>query len=67
MDTIWIIVIIALGIVAAASTISVLVGERAPRVATDPERLARLRERITADVARRGGWLTGRPPRVARC
>lgn len=54
MDTIWIIAISALGIVAAASTISVLAGQRAPRVAADPERLARLRDRTTADLARHG-------------
>ena len=54
MDSIWIIVIIAIGIVAAASTISALLGEHAPRVAADPERLARLRDRITVDLARHG-------------
>ncbi|MGC5077398.1 hypothetical protein [Agrococcus sp. DT81.2] len=47
MNSIWILVIIALGIVAAASTISVLIGQRAPRVAPDPERLALLRDRFT--------------------
>ncbi len=54
MDTVWIIVITALAIVAVSSTISALVGQRAPRVALDPERLASLRDRITADLARHG-------------
>ncbi len=54
MDTIWIIVITAIVIVAIASTISALVGQRAPRVAPDPERLARLRDRVSADLARQG-------------
>lgn len=53
MNSIWILLIIALGIVAAASTISVLVGQRAPRVAPDPERLALLRDRFADDQARR--------------
>jgi len=53
MPSIWILLIIALGIVAAASTIFVLVGQRAPRVAPDPERLALLRDRFADDQARR--------------
>lgn len=54
MDTIWIIVITALVIVAISGTINALVGQRTPRVAADPERLARLRDRVSADLARRG-------------
>ncbi|MGM1028876.1 MAG: hypothetical protein ACQEWM_03270 [Actinomycetota bacterium] len=54
MDTIWIIVIAALAIVAISGTISAILGQRAPRVAPDPERLARLRDRISADLARHG-------------
>jgi len=51
MNSIWIILLIALGIVAAASTISVLIGQRAPRVAPDPERLALLRDRFAEHEA----------------
>jgi|GEM_PF-3205378 len=52
MDTIWIIVISAIAIVAAASTIRALIAERAPRAPADPERLALLRDRTADDRAR---------------
>lgn len=53
MDSIWFFIIIALGIVAVASTISALIGQRAPGVAPDPERLALLRDRFTETQAHR--------------
>ena len=53
MDSIWIIVISALGIAAVASTISALIGQRAPGVAPDPERLALLRDRFAETEAHR--------------
>jgi hypothetical protein len=52
MNSIWILLIIALGIVAVAGTISVLIGQRPPRLAPDPERLALLRDRF-ADLQAR--------------
>lgn len=52
MDT-YIFVLIVLGGAAAIATVVALVTQRAPRVPTDPARLIRLRDRITAAEERR--------------
>ncbi|MCR8670033.1 hypothetical protein [Agrococcus sp. HG114] len=43
--TILLILAIAIGVIASTATVHALVTQRAPRVAADPERLARLRDR----------------------
>lgn len=53
MEALWIILLIALAIGAVAGTIDALLRQRAPRTPVDPERLARLRERVEDTDARR--------------
>jgi hypothetical protein len=52
MDSIWMIIVSVIVIVAAASTIRALLAERAPRIPVDAEPFARLRDRAADDIAR---------------
>lgn len=53
MDITWIIVIAAVGLVGIVATVRLLLLERAPRRAADPELVARMRDRIAEREARR--------------
>lgn len=53
MNTTWIILLGLVALVASASTLVTLVRQRSPRASIDPERLARLRDRVAEREARR--------------
>lgn len=53
MNTTWLLILLVLGAVAIVGSVTALVRQRAPRVATDAERLAQLRDRSLDDDARR--------------
>jgi len=53
MNITWLLILLALGAVAIVATVSALVRQRAPRLATDAERIAQLRDRSLDQDARR--------------
>lgn len=53
MNTTWLLILLVLGAVAIVGSVTALVRQRAPRIATDAERLAQLRDRSLDDDARR--------------
>lgn len=53
MNTTWLLILLALAAVALVGTVTALVRQRAPRVATDAERIAQLRDRSLDREARR--------------
>lgn len=53
MNITWLLILLVLGAVAIAGSVTALVRQRAPRVATDAERLAQLRDRSLDHDARR--------------
>ncbi|WP_026373184.1 hypothetical protein [Agrococcus lahaulensis] len=53
MNTTWLLILLVLGAVAIVGTVTALVRQRAPRVATDAERIAQLRDRSLDQDARR--------------